>query len=450
MRHNIRLHRPLALLITIGLASAPLGVSAEDTLIEIYDRARQSDPQFQQAIADRRAREEALPQARAGLRPDVSLSSRYTTRDTDSDIGTTTGNEEEDYRQLSYGVELTQPLYRFSQARSVDRADALVEQARADFASAEQALIIRTAERYFSVLDARESVDAAAANLEAIERQLEQAEQRFEVGVIARTDVEEARAQADLARAELLQAEDDFETERERLRELTDRAPARLRQVREGVELNAPSPNDPDAWRGRAEDENRDLAAARFAAEAAMEGVDVERGGRFPQIDLIAGYDGLEQYDRGGQDRSSEEYSAGIQLNLPLYQGGGVSSSIREAQFRYTEAREVLEEARRTVTRNAADAYRGVETALERVRALEQARISTQAALDATEAGFEVGTRTIVDVLNAQREVFNAERDYQQARHAYLVNTLRLQQAAGALSAEDLRGVDTLLGNGNG
>jgi outer membrane protein len=332
----------------------------------------------------------------------------------------------------------------------VDRADALVEQARADFASAEQALIIRTAERYFSVLDARESVDAAAANLEAIERQLEQAEQRFEVGVIARTDVEEARAQADLARAELLQAEDDFETERERLRELTDRAPARLRQVREGVELNAPSPNDPDAWRGRAEDENRDLAAARFAAEAAMEGVDVERGGRFPQIDLIAGYDGLEQYDRDGQDRSSEEYSAGIQLNLPLYQGGGVSSSIREAQFRYTEAREALEEARRTVTRNAADAYRGVETALERVRALEQARISTQAALDATEAGFEVGTRTIVDVLNAQREVFNAERDYQQARHAYLVNTLRLQQAAGALSAEDLRGVDTLLGNGNG
>ena len=447
MHHTIRL-RPVALLIAIGLVGSPLGASAEDTLIEIYDRAQQSDPQFQQAIADRQAREEALPQARAGLRPDLSLTSRYTTRDTDSDIANEQGSEE-DYRQLSYGVELTQPLYRFSQARSVDRADALVEQARADFASAEQALIIRTAERYFSVLDAREAVDAATANLEAIERQLEQAEQRFEVGVIARTDVEEARAQADLARAERLQAEDDLETERERLRELTDRAPARLRQVREGVELNAPSPADPDAWRTRAEDENRDLAAARFAAEAAMEGVDVERGGRFPQIDLIASYDGLEQYDRDGRDRSSDEYSAGIQLNLPLYQGGGVSSNIREAQFRYTEAREALEEARRTVTRNAADAFRGVETALERVRALEQARISTQAALDATEAGFEVGTRTIVDVLNAQREVFNAERDYQQARHAYLVNTLRLQQAAGALSAEDLRGVDALLGSGS-
>ena len=439
---------PLAipLLLGLGLALLPVNPAAAESLLDVYEQARDSDPQFQQAIADRRAREEALPQARAGLRPDVSISTTFSAIDSESDIADPAGSSDQ-FRQLTYGVELTQPLYRYARARGVDRASALVEQARADFAAAEQALILRAAERYFAVLDAREAVDAARANLEAIQRQLEQAEQRFEVGVVARTDVEEARARADLARAELLQAEDDLATERERLRELTDRAPAELQTVREGVDLTPPSPRDPAAWRERAEADNWQLMAARFAAEAAMEGIEVERGGRFPQLDLVAAYDGLNRYGAGGRDPSSDELSAGVRLSLPLYQGGGIDANIREAQFRYTEAREVLEEARRTVTRDAADAYRGVLTALERVRALQQARISTRAALDATEAGFEVGTRTIVDVLNAQREVFNAERDYQQARHAYLVNTLRLQQAAGSLGLADLREVNALLEN---
>lgn len=437
--------KPVAIAFWLGLTAitAPASAQAEN-LLELYELARTTDPTFQQALANRQAEEEALPQARAALRPDISLNGGYSVIDSESNLSGT--NSDDQYRQLSYGVSLSQPLYRSATQSAVNVADARVEQARAEFALAEQALIVRVAERYFAVLDARVAVEAAEASLAAIERQLEQAERRFEVGVIARTDVEEARAQSDLASAELLAAEDDLENRREELRELTDRAPGVLEAVRAEIALNRPEPADIDQWRAQAEEQNRELAAARLAAEAAMQSIDVERGGRQPTVDLVAGYDGVDRYGAGGRDPSSDQISAGIELSLPLYQGGGISSQIREAQFRYTAAREALENTRRAISRNTANAYRGVVTALERVRALDQARVSTQAALDATEAGFEVGTRTIVDVLNAQQARFNAERDYEQARHAYLLNTLRLQQAAGSLSADDLARVNNLLG----
>jgi len=437
MRDSKRTPARSALFFAAIFVAVPNLASAE-SLSSIYDQALSSDPQFQQAIADRNAREELLPQAQAGLKPDVSLSSTYDAIDN--------RNFDDQFQQLSYGVSLTQPLYRYSRSQAVDQADARVSQAQAEFDFARQELILRVAERYFAVLDAREALDAAEANLDAIRRQLDQAEQRFEVGVIARTDVEEARARADLAQAERLQAEDDLASRREELRELTDRAPEQLDSVRAEVSLTAPEPENPATWREQAEEENRQLAAARFAAKAAMEGVDVERGGRLPTADLVAGYNRSRNYNNDAFERETNQLSAGVELNFPLYQGGEVSSSIREAQFRYTEAREALEETRRTVGRNAADAYRGVQTALERVRALDQARVSTRSALEATEAGFEVGTRTIVDVLNAQRELFNAERDYEQARNTYLVNTLRLRQAAGTLSEADLERVNGLLG----
>ena len=437
MLHPERKPTAAAFFAAAVMVAVPNLASAEG-LASIYEQARSSDPQFQQDIADLNARQELLPQAKAGLRPNASLNSTFDAIDN--------RNTNDQYRELTYGISLRQPLYRHSRSQAVDQADAQVSQAQAEFAFAEQELILRVAERYFAVLDAREALDAAEANLEAIQRQLDQAEQRFEVGVIARTDVEEARAQADLARAERLQAEDDLASQREELRELTNRAPGELDAVRSGISLTPPEPAESASWRAQAEEENRQLAAARFAAQAAMEGIDVQRGGRLPTADLVAGYNRSREYGKNGREAEANRLSAGVELNVPLYQGGEVSSGIREAQFRYTEAREALEQTRRTVARNAANAYRGVLTALERVRALDQARVSTRTAVEATEAGFEVGTRTIVDVLNAQRELFNAERDYEQARHAYLLNTLRLQQAAGTLTEADLERVNALLG----
>ena len=440
----MRCLRSLATVVPVAFAAGIAANTAAATdLMSIYEQARESDPVFQQAIADRQAVEQSLPQARAALRPEVNLDTTASFIDAQSDLSGTEVSD--DYRQLSYGVTLTQPIYRYATASAVDQADARVAQARARYAAAEQALALRVAERYFAVLDARAGLEAARASLEAINRQLEQAEQRFAVGVIPRTDVEEARAQADLAEAERLQAEDRLENQRESLRELIGRSPAALAAVREGIRLEPPKPADPGTWRERARTGNSELAAARFAAEAAMSNIEVQRGDRRPTVDLVAGFDGIEQYDRLGSDRDSDELSASLQLNLPLYQGGGTSAAIRQAQFRYTEAREALEEIRRRVSSDAANAYRGVLTALRRVDALDQARTSTQAALDATRAGFEVGTRTIVDVLDAERERFNAERDFQQARHAYLLNTLELKAAAGALALADLEQIDALL-----
>ncbi|MDZ7811075.1 MAG: TolC family outer membrane protein [Arhodomonas sp.] len=357
---------------------------------------------------------------------------------------------DDDYNSLNYGVELRQPLYRYADFQQMDVAEATVAQAEARFAAAEQALMSRTAERYFAVLDAEVALAAARAELAAIERQLEQAEERFEVGLIARTDVEDARSRYDLARTAVIQAENDVESARARLREITGSAPAELARVREGVELSEPSPADEEAWRARAEEQSVELAASRHAAQAAMEGVDVARGGHYPQVDAVARYGGSHTSGgvgtlgaTGGAD--SQELAAGVELNIPLYTGGATSSRVREAQSQYTEARAGLEETRRRVTRAAGDSYRGVQTALERVRALAQARVSTRTALEATQAGFEVGTRTIVDVLDAQQRLFGAERDYQQARHAYLLNTLRLQQAAGILAEEDLAAINRLL-----
>ena len=434
-----RLLAGLLLVITSGFAQA------EDDLMQIYEMARSMDPEFQQSIATLRAAQERLPQAKSGLRPNISATAGTDSIWEDSDISSPEVDPSGDYQRLRYGVTFTQPLYRFDQAKLVDQADLTVNRAEITFSFAEQDLILRVAERYFAVLDAEEGVKAAEANLQAIRRQLEQAEQRFEVGVIARTDVEEARARADIARADLLEARDQLNAQREAIRQLTNQEHTALASVQEGVALSTPQPTSIERWRQLAETDNLELAAAQLTASVAMTEIDVQRGTGRPRIDLVAGYTGTELYDRNDQDTSASELRAGIELSIPFYQGGFTSSRIREAQSQYTGALESLEQTRRTVSRSAADSYRGVLTALERVKALDQARSSTRSALEATEAGFEVGTRTIVDVLNAQREVFDAERNFQQARHAYFVNSLRLQLAAGALSVDELAKVNQML-----
>ncbi|MCS4503044.1 Outer membrane protein TolC [wastewater metagenome] len=437
------------ILLAVALGSLSLPALAAEDLLDVYRNALDSDPVFQQAQAQLRTAEEALPQARALRLPEIGVDAAAKRNYQDTNI--VNGPEADDsYNSLTYGVQLSQPLFRYSDFQQLDVAKANVAQAKARFASAEQSLMTRAAERYFGVLDAQVALAAARAQLKAIQRQLEQARERFDVGLIARTDVEEAKARYDTARASVIQAEDDLESARAQLREVIGKPPGELARVRSGVDLSAPQPADEDAWRQRAEEQNWELTAARQASKAAMENVDVARGGHYPQVDAVASYGG--SHTDGGvtsgatyDGSDNQELAAGIEVTVPLYTGGATSSRVREAQSQYTEARASLEEVRRSVTRNAADAYRGVQTALERVQALAQSRVSTKTALEATQAGFEVGTRTIVDVLDAQQNVFEAERNYQQARHAYLLNTLRLQQAAGVLSEDDLASINRLL-----
>lgn len=437
------------MLLAVALGSLSLPALAAQDLLDVYRDALDSDPVFQQAQAQLRTAEEALPQARALRLPEIGVDAAA--RRNYQDTNVVNGPEASDsYNSLTYGVQLSQPLFRYSDFQQLDVAKANVAQAKARFASAEQSLMTRAAERYFGVLDAQVALAAARAQLKAIQRQLEQARERFEVGLIARTDVEEAKARYDTARASVIQAEDDLASARAQLRVVIGEPPGELARVRSGVDFSAPTPANEGAWRQRAEEQNWELMAARQSARAAMENVDVARGGHYPKVDAVASYGG--SHSDGGvtsgatyDGSDNQEFAAGIEVTVPLYTGGATSSRVREAQSQYTEARASLEEVRRSVTRNAADAYRGVQTALERVQALAQSRVSTKTALEATRAGFEVGTRTIVDVLDAQQNVFEAERNYQQARHAYLLNTLRLQQAAGVLSEDDLASINRLL-----
>ena len=430
--------RSLALVAVLLLA--PVGALAADDLIDVYETAQRTDPVFRQAQANLEAVEEAIPQARAGLLPDIRATGNADVVDQEQ---TTTTTQNINDTSFSYGVRLTQPLLRYDRIQQLDRAEMRVAQAQAELAAARQDLLLRVADRYFAILDAREALAAAEAEKRAVKRQLEQAKQRFEVGVISKTDVEEAQSRFDLASADVIDARNEVRNARERLREVTGRTPDQLEELRADIALRAPEPDSENAWRERAVENSHELAAVKKQAGAAMENVDVQRGSYFPDIDVIAEW---RRSKRPGSFGSrTDGGTVGIEVDFPLFQSGARSSRVSEAQARYTEAREQLQEQRRQVVRSSSDAYRGVKTALQRVQALDQARTSTRSALDATEAGFDVGTRTIVDVLDAQRELFGAERDYQQARHAYLLNTLRLKEAAGQLSEKALAAVNQLL-----
>jgi outer membrane protein len=281
----------------------------------------------------------------------------------------------------------------------------------------------------------------AQAEREAIEQQLRQTRQRFEVGLTAITDVHEAQARYDLAVSEEIQAKNLLDTALEQLRELTGRTFEEFAKL-DGVPLAVPEPTDIDAWVNTALKQNLELLAADAQVEVARQESRRQRFQRYPTLDLEATY-GHSENPVFRQD--TEDKIISLQLNFPFYQGGLISSRTREAEQLYNQALALLEQQRRATTRQTRDAYLNVTSGIAQVRATRQALESTRTALEATQAGFEVGTRTAVDVLNSQREVYRAERDFARARYDYLLSTLQLKQAAGMLSEEDLQKVNALL-----
>ncbi|MDX1604833.1 MAG: TolC family outer membrane protein, partial [Candidatus Competibacterales bacterium] len=339
------------------------------------------------------------------------------------------------------GVFLTQPLYDRATGVRRDQAEITADQAEVDFATAEENLILRVAQRYFDILAARDEVQFARANKEAIARQLEQVTRRFEVGLVTITDVQEAQARFDQSVTTEIQALNNLADRKEALREITGRYyDSDLATLQDNIPLEQPQPADPDHWAQLALGNNLSLQSAAYAADIAREAIDLERSGHYPTLDLTASYS---ENDSGNLDQRSG--SIGLQLDIPLYLGGAVSSRTREAAFRHEAAKQRREEVQRAVVRQVQNAYRGIETAISLVKALAQARISSRSSLEATEAGFEVGTRTIVDVLNAQSELLRAERDYSQARYGYILNRLSLDQAVGGLDEADLENIQSQL-----
>lgn len=445
--------------VTIALALVP-GLTQAASLLEIYQQALQSDPLIHEAEARRLAALEAAPQARGLLLPQISFDGSWTDQSTsgtsiDADASGNFGTftSDTDSETTLWQFSLTQTLFRWDQIVGLRRADKIVTKAEADREAAQQDLIVRVTQRYFDVLAAEDRLRAIHANRTAIARQLEQAKQRFEVGLIAITDVQESQAAYDQAIADEIAAKRILATAREFLREITGEYVSGLAAPGDELPLNTPDPENEQGWIDLAMSQNLALVSARLDERLARDEISFRRSGHYPTIDIVA--------SSGEQDVTSDRSinglpplpadsdgsrdSIGVQFTIPLFAGGGTSSRVREAVYLHRASREVLQRVTRETERQTRDAYLGVLSEISRVRALDQAVKSSRTALEATQAGFDVGTRTIVDVLNSQFSLYQAITNYYQARYDYVLNVMRLKQAAGTLQVQDLEALERFL-----
>jgi outer membrane protein len=458
----------------LTLVACILGVhaAAAADLVAVYQRALQNDPQLREAEANRLAALESKPQALAALMPQlngtaVASKERDTgpTKQSFSFTDVSTGTpvtviEHQDFNGRTtthdhkYGVDLKQNLFRWENWVALQRADAQVAQAEADYQAAQQDLMSRVAQRYFDVLASQDDLDAQEGALASVNRQLEQAEKRYEVGLIAITDVQEVRASHDSSAAAVIAAKRQVASAKEFLREITGDLFDTLARPIEPFELTNPDPVNEDRWVEMALQQNLSLVSSRLAADIARENVSSARGGHFPSLDLVAsGYklnvDGTsinsDGTPYGNSSIDQNQRSIGIQLTFPLYSGGMVSSQVRQAVYQHRAAKERVERVARQTEHDARDSYLGVLSEISRVKALRRAVESNTTALNATEAGYEAGTRTAVDVVESRRLWIQAQTDYSRSRYDYMINVLKLQQAAGILSEQSLNRLNSLL-----
>lgn len=427
--------------LAVGLLLLSLDASAAD-LLSLYQKAAQHDPQILAARANREASKESEPLARANLLPNLSVSGNlnYTNQDVKKSAFAA---GQQTFTSNDVALNLVQPLFRKDRLVALDQAKDQVKQADSDYAVAEQGLIIRLAQAYFGVLSAQENLTFTLAEKKAIARQLDQAKERFEVGLVAITDVHEAQARYDESKANEISAYNAVDNALEVLREIVAQAPNALDDLKTGLPLVPPDPADIDEWAKTAQQHNPEIMSARLGVEIARKNIDAQRAGHYPTLDLVGSLDRARSNASVGTD--SDTGTIGLQLAVPLYTGGGVKAATRQAAYQFQAAQEGLDQKRRAVARQVRDAYRGIQASISRVAALKATVRSAMSALEATEAGFEAGTRTLVDVLNSQSALFKARRDYAQSRYDYVVNTLSLLQAAGTLSEEDVRLVDAWL-----
>ena len=446
------------LILVLSAVAVPLPAEAA-SLLEIYQQALQSDPQIHEAEARRLAALEAKPQARGVLLPQISASSEWSQSDvsgSEFNVAFGTTPFESDTDGTRWNVGLRQTVFRWDQVVNLKRADKSVARAEAVREAAQQDLIVRVAQRYFDVLAAEDRLTSIHANRTAIARQLEQAKQRFEVGLIAITDVQESQAAYDQAVANEIGAKRTLATAREFLREITGEYVSALSAPGDDFPLPTPEPNDEASWVGLALDQNLNLVASRLDEQLARDEIAFRRTGHYPTLELVASTgetttDGDASSTVDNELRTStidttrETDFIALQLNVPLFSGGTTSSRVREAVYLHRASREQLQRVTRETERQARDAYLGVVSERSRVTALNQAVKSSRTALEATQAGFEVGTRTIVDVLDSQFSLYVAITNYYQSRYDYLLNALRLKQAAGNLAIQDLERIDQFL-----
>jgi outer membrane protein len=460
MRSAVRIARK-GLALAIGLALA--GSAGAADLLEVYQQARQGDPQLQAAEAQKFAAGEGIVQARSALLP--QLSAQASLRDADGNstsVGTfptedggvqfgsvdgSAGTKDRDY-----SINLRQSIYNHQSYTRLRAARADSSRFAADYDVALDTLFIRVATAYFDALTATTNLEAARAEEKAVGRQLEQADQRFEVGLTAITDVHEARARYDSARANVILAQNQVDDSYEALNELTGNPVENLKSLEADIPMSLPEPNDPEQWVAVALEQSPSLASRKFALDAAEDNIATARAGHYPTLSLQAGYsEGATWGSRSSRavtfpaTGTTDGHSVTLVLDVPLFAGFATQSAVHEAVFQRDASSDQVEVERRGIVRAVRNAYRAVAAGVSEVEARKQALVSAQSALEATQAGFEVGTRTIVDVLLSQQQLFAAQREYSRARHDFIVAGLRLKQAAGVIDVADIEAVNGLL-----
>jgi len=433
--------RIIFLLIPLSLAT---GVEAAD-LLTIYRLAQSNDPTLQSAKESQLAAIEALPQARAQFFPTVQAQSTHTAYNTATNnlsaIPPNTSTRTH-YNQTTYGLSLKQPIFYYQQWVQLSKASEQVKGANAAFAAAEQDLIVRTVQRYFGVLKAFDALKFSTAQRKAFAKFLEQTEQRYKVGLIANTDVQIAKAQYDSAYAQEIAAENDLSNKKEILREITGEPIDHFAFLRTVLALKSPEPDKVEDWVAQAFEHNYALQAQQFSVNAARLDIRLQQGGHLPSLNINSN---ITHKNDSPYDPGNRTGQVGLAVSMPIFSGGSVRSETRQAVHLYEKNKKDWETAHRQTESSTRQAFRGVLTQISQASALNQAIVSNKSALDATEAAFNVGTRTIVDVLNAQTNLIQAEKDYANARYDYIIQSIQLKQAAGILNPEDVQHINAWL-----
>jgi outer membrane protein len=443
--------KPLCLLCA-GLMAPPVAMAVD--LIGVHDLALESDPRLQAAEYRREATAENKTQAWANLLPQLGARGDWNKGHTDTSLAGTEISKQ-NKKTRSYGATLQQSLYRQANYEQLDVARGQITQADALYQVVFLDFLLRVSDSYFLVLTLIDGVTFAEAEELALKRQFEQAEQRFEVGLTAVTDVHEAKASYDNARARAIVARNRLSDAKEELKALTGQYFEEYDALQEVLPLVEPDPPDAGRWVETALANNPSVLSSRAAVDVADSNMRLARSGHFPTLDLVASYTDFKnskflirddfQQPIGTTSLGVDDTTVQLVLNIPIYTGGFVSSQTRQARYLMDATGQDLDDVQRITVRETQNAFRAILAGIQEVQAFEQARISAESALEATQAGFEVGTRTIVDVLIAQQRKFQAQRDNSIARHAYILRHLRLKSIAGLLTSEDLRVVNQLL-----
>ncbi|WP_434670454.1 outer membrane channel protein TolC [Klebsiella sp. B345] len=435
----------LPILIGLGLTGFS-AMSQAENLMQVYQQARVSNPDLRKSAADRDAAFEKINEARSPLLPQLGLGADYTYTNGYRDSNGVNSNV------TSGSLQLTQTLFDMSKWRALTLQEKAAGIQDVTYQTDQQTLILNTATAYFNVLSAIDTLSYTEAQKQAIYRQLDQTTQRFNVGLVAITDVQNARSQYDSVLANEVTARNDLDNAVEALRQVTGNYYPELASLNvDGFKTN--KPQTVNALLKEAENRNLSLLQARLNQDLAREQIRQAQDGHLPTLDLTAStgvsntsYSGSKTHNSQYDDNDAGQNKVGLSFSLPLYQGGMVNSQVKQAQYNFVGASEQLESSHRSVVQTVRSSFNNINASISSINAYKQAVVSAQSSLDAMEAGYSVGTRTIVDVLDATTTLYNAKQQLSSARYNYLINQLNIKSALGTLNEQDLVALNNTLG----